>query len=365
MRQSRFCSAVCASIVLLAMPLLVGCGGSGGSSSKDGTTGGVADSNLDTAKAVELQVTAAKGGVAEVESADGSTVVVVIPPDAVSQDTTIVVTPLLAPPSTTSKPLTPGVMVVQKGNEDQHLTLTNPAIVTFTLPGKVSKKAKVINFVDATTAQVVPTSLVKQGGMTTVTGALSSFSPTTVDDDPQDPLAPLVEEGRWKLDINGTSEREYQGATIKTTCSGTLRSSALVGSFAFFGMKGPLTFAVSIDMDMGPVAASLTSTEVTGMAKLEESWVQVINKKKGTYYCRGTGNVFINGSATISAQATGGGMSASASETGNATTSAVKMGVKTGGLPGKVGDSVPAIVTIYDGLHGKDTYEATLTRIAK
>jgi hypothetical protein len=368
MRASRLTKLVTAiSILLLAAPLIAACGDSGGSSSGGGndTTGGVANTNLDTAKAEEAQISVANGGVAEVTSADGTVTTIAFPAGSVSQDTSVVVTPLVQPTTDKGAPLTPGVLVVQKGNEDQHLTLATPAIVTFTLKGKVPKKAAIVDFTDASTAQAISSNIAKQGKKTTVSALVSTFSPTTVDGNPEEwgDLAPLVSDHRWALDINDTSSRTVEGVELKLTCSGKLKSTALGGKFAFNGMQGPLTFDISASFDAGPVVGSLTSTKIDSDAKLDECWVQVANKKKGTFYVWGNGNVFVHGSATLIARATAPDMSLSEDFSG-ATTSAVKISVKTGGLPKEVGGSVPAIVKIYDG-SGNWSFEATLTWVAK
>ena len=347
------------SILLLAASFLAACGDSGGSSSSGGgdeTTGGVADSNLDTADAVEASVTAAKGGAVEATGADGATAAIVFPEGAVAQDMTIVVTPLKAPLTDEGDPLTPGFLVVQKGNEDQHLALAEPAIITFTLSGKVSKKAKVANFADETTAETIPSSVGKQGGKTIVTAWVSSFSPVTVDDDPQDPLAPLVEEDRWQLVIDDTETRDVQGATMTTKMSGTLTSNLM-----FSNMKGPITGSIKVDLETETVIANLTSTEVTGDAVLNHSWIQITNKKTGAFLYWGSGKVTFSGQASVSGTATGSFGTATGSASGSKSSTA-KMLVKTSQLP-KVGGVANAIVTISGGNGATGTFDATITRM--
>jgi len=359
MRASRLTKVVTAiSVLLLAAPLLVACGDSGGSSNGGGggdeITGGVADSNLDTAKAVEAQITAAKGGAVEATGADGATATIGFPAGSVAQDMTIVVTPLKAPLTDEGEPLTPGFLVVQKGNEDQHLALAAPAIVTFTLSGAVSKKAKVLNYTDATSAQAIPSSIGKQGGKTTVTAWVSSFSPTTVKDDPQDPLAPLVEPERWSLAIDDTETRDVQGATMTTKMNGTLTSNLM-----FSNMKGTVTGSVKIDLESEIVIANLTSTEVTGQAVLNHSWIQITNKKTGAFLYWGSGKVTFGGGSV-----TGTGTAGDVSITKTASSgkkSTAKMLVKTSQLP-KAGGTANAIVKISGGNGATGSFEAVITR---
>ena len=344
------------SILLLAASFLAACGDSGGSSSSGGgdeTTGGVADSNLDTADAVEASVTAAKGGAVEATGADGATAAIVFPEGAVAQDMTIVVTPLKAPLTDEGDPLTPGFLVVQKGNEDQHLALAEPAIITFTLSGKVSKKAKVANFADETTAETIPSSVGKQGGKTTVTAWVSSFSPVTVDNDPQDPLAPLVEPERWSLAIDDTETRDVQGASMTTKMSGTLTSNLM-----FSNMKGSITGSIKVDLDSEVVVANLTSTEVTGQAVLNHSWIQITNKKTGEFLYWGSGKVTFGG-GSVTGTGTAGNVSITKTASSNKKTTG-KMLVKTGQLP-KVGGTANAIVKI-SGQGATGTFEAVITR---
>ena len=361
MRASRLTKVVTAiSVLLLAAPLLVACGDSGGSSNGGGggdeITGGVADSNLDTAKAVEAQITAAKGGAVEATGAEGATATIGFPAGSVAQDMTIVVTPLKAPLTDEGEPLTPGFLVVQKGNEDQHLALAAPAIVTFTLSGAVSKKAKVLNYTDATSAQAIPSSIGKQGGKTTVTAWVSSFSPTTVKDDPQDPLAPLVSDQRWQLAIDDTQTRDVKGATMSTKLGGTLTSNLM-----FSNMKGPITGSIKVDLETETVIANLTSTEVTGDAVLNHSWIQITNKKTGAFLYWGSGKVTFSGQASVSGTATGSFGTATGSASGSKSSTA-KMLVKTSQLP-KVGGVANAIVTISGGNGATGTFDATITRM--
>lgn len=357
MRASRLCPAVLVTIaVLLAASLLAACGDSGGSSSSGGaaTTGGVQNSNLDTAKAVEAPVTVAKGGAVEVTGADGATAAIVFPAGAVAQDTTVVVTPLKSPLTDKGQPLTPGFLVVQKGHENEHLALSTPAIVTFTVSGAVSKKAKIVNFKDATSAEAIPSTIGKQGGKTTVTAWVSSFSPTTVDNDPQDPLAPLVEPERWQLTIDDTETRDVQGATMSTKMSGTLASNLM-----FSNMKGTITGSIKVDLNSEVVIANLTSTQVTGDAVLNHSWVQITNKKTGAFLYWGSGKVTFGGGSI-----TGTGSAGDVSITKTASSSkksTAKILVKTGQLP-KAGGTVNAIVTISGGNGATGTFEATITR---
>ena len=63
---------------------------------------------------------------------------------------------------------------------------------------------------------------------------------------------------------------------------------------------------------------------------------------------RGTGNLFVEGSATLTAQAKAGGATMSKDISAGGSVSAVKIGVKASGVPAKVGGSVPATFTIYD-----------------
>lgn len=348
---------VVAILIVVAFCLAcAACGDSGGSSSGGGgaTTGGVPDSNLDTARAAEMQITAAKGGAVEAEGADGATATIAFPAGALSQDMTIVVTPLKAPLSDTGAPLTPGFAVVQKGNEDQHLELAEPAIITFTLSGKVSKKAKVVNFTDASSAQAIPSSIGTQGGKTTVTAWVSSFSPVTVDNDPQDPLAPLVEQDRWQLAIDDTETRDVQGATMSTTMGGTLSSNTM-----FSNMKGTVTGSVKVDLDSEVVVANLTSTQVTGEAVLNHSWIQITNKKTGEFLYWGSGKIVFGGGSV-----TGTGSAGNATVTKTASSgkkSTAKMLVKTGKLP-KAGGTANAIVKIIGGNGATGSFEAVITR---
>jgi hypothetical protein len=343
------------AVLALVLVTLAACGDSGGSSSGGGdTTGGVADSNLDTARAVEAQITVARGGAVEVESADGASVAIAFPAGAVSQDVTVVVTPLTEPTTDKGAPLTPGVLVVQKGDEDQHLKLATPAFVTYTLKGKVPKKAKLVNFTDATTAVSLPTDVAPQGGKTFVTAMVSEFSPVTVDGDPDWPLAPLVEEARWQLTIDDTDVRDVQGATMTTKASGTLASNTM-----FSNMKGTVNASIRVELDSETVVATLNSTEVTGEAVLNHSWIQITDKKTGEFLYWGSGKIVFGG-GSVTGTGTAGDVSITKTESSAKKTTA-KMLVKTGKLP-KAGGTANAIVKIIGGNGATGSFEGVITR---
>jgi hypothetical protein len=298
----------------------------------------------------------------------------------------VVVTPLSEPSTDKGDPLTPRVLVEQKGSEGQHLQLANPAIITFALEGKVPKDAAVVTFTDPQTARPLASSVSRQGKTTMVTALVTSFSETTVDGDPHawgalaplvpdgdttvdgdpgasDHLAPLVPDYRFSLAVNGTDSRTVQQIEMSLSADGTLTSTALTGTFACNGMRGPLDLAIAASFDEGPIAGTLDSTKITGEAQFDECWVQVANKKKGTFWLRGTGNLFVEGSATLTAQAKVGGNTMSKDITAGST-SAVKIGLKAAGVPAKVGASVPATFTIYDDRY-EWKYPSTLTWVRK
>ena len=326
---------------------------------------GIAGEDIDaTAAAVaaeEAQVSAATGGVVEVTNADGTVTTIAFPAGSVSEDMTVVVTPLSVPTTDKGAPLTPGVLVEQQGNEGQHLQLATPAIVTFAIKGKVPEQAAVVTFADPETAQPLASSVSRQGKTTMVTAFVSSFTPVTVDGDPDawGALAPLEPDYRWSLAVSGTDSRTVQKIEMTLTADGLLTSTALTGKFAFNGMSGPLDLIIAASFDEGPIAGTLNGTRISGEAKLDECWVQVANKKKGTFWVRGHGNLFPSGSATLTAQAKVGGETMSKDFEGGSV-SAVKIGVKARGVPAKVGGSVPATFTIYDDRYAWE-YKSTLT----
>jgi putative hemolysin len=327
---------------------------------------GIAGADIDAtaeaaAAAEEAQVSAATGGVVEVANADGTVTTIAFPAGSVSEDMTVVVTPLSVPTTDKGAPLTPGVLVEEKGNEGQHLRLASPAIVTFTIKGRVPEHAAVVTFTDPETAQPLASSVSRQGKTTMVTAFVSSFTPVTVDGDPDawGALAPLEPDYRWSLAVSDTDLRTVQKIEMTLTADGLLKSTALTGKFAFNGMSGPLDLSIAASFDEGPIAGTLASTKISGEAKLDDCWVQVANKRKGTFWVRGNGNLFVSGSATLTAQARAGGTTMSKDITGQST-SAVKIGVKASGVPAKVGGSVPATFTIYDGGYAWQ-YKSTLT----
>jgi hypothetical protein len=255
--------------------------------------------------------------------------------------------------------------VEQKGNEGQHLQLASPAIMTFALKGDVPEQAAVVTFTDPGTAQPLASNISKQGKTTMVTAFVPSFSDTTVDGDPGawGDLAPLTPDHRWSLTVSGTDSRTVEKIEMSLSAEGTLKSSALTGKFAFNGMSGPMDMGIMASLAEGPVVGSLGSTKINGEAKLDQCWVQVADRRKGTFWLHGNGNLFVEGSATLTAQATAGGMTMSKDIT-TQSTSAVKIGVKAIGLPAKVGASVPATFTIYDGGYAWK-YKSKLTWVSK
>jgi putative hemolysin len=320
--------------------------------------------DLNTA-AAEAPVSAAAGGVVEVTNADGTLTTIAFPAGSVSEDMTVVVTPLNVPTTDKGAPLTPGVLVEQKGNEGQHLQLASPAIVTFAIKGQVPEQAAIVTFTDPETAQPLTSSISKQGKKSMVTAFVSSFSETTVDGDPGEwgDLAPLTPDHRWSLTVSDSDSRTVQKVEMSLTAEGKLKSTALTGKFAFSGMSGPLDLGLTASLDEGPIAGSLDSTKISGEAKLDDCWVQVANMKKGTFWVRGNGNLFVSGSATLTAQAKVGDTTSTKDFTGDST-SAVKIGVKASSVPAEVGGSVPATFTIYDGGYAWE-YRSTLTWVSK
>jgi hypothetical protein len=222
-----------------------------------------------------------------------------------------------------------------------------------------------VTFSDPQTAQPLASSISKQGKTTMVTAFVSTFSPVTVDGDPDawGDLAPLTPDHRWSLAVSGTDSRTVQQIEMSLSADGTLTSTALTGTFACNGMRGPLDLGIAASFDEGPVAGTLESTKISGEAKFDECWVQVANRKKGTFWLRGTGNLFVEGSATLTAQAKVGGNTMSKDITAGST-SAVKIGLKAAGVPATVGASVPATFTIYDDRY-EWKYPSTLTWVRK
>ncbi len=216
--------------------------------------------DLDAASlAAEAQVSAAIGGVVEVTNIDGALTTIAFPAGSVSEDMTVVVTPLSEPTTDKGAPLTPGVLVEQKGFQGQHLQLARPAIVTFTITGEVPQQAGVVTFTDPETAQPLASSISKQGKSTMVTAFVSSFSETTVDGDPGEwgPLAPLTPDHRWSLSVSDTDSRTVQKIEMSLGAKGTLKSTALTGKFAFNGMSGPLDLEIAASFDEGPLTGTL------------------------------------------------------------------------------------------------------------
>lgn len=324
-----------------------------------------ATQSLAAAGAVEAPISTTSGGVVEVTNADGTVTTIAFPAGSAPADMTVVVTPLSELSTDKGDPLTPGVLVEQKGNEGQHLQLASPAIVTFALKGKVPDEAAVVTFTDPETAQPLASSVSRQGKSTMVTAFVPAFSPMTVDGDPGawGDLASLVPDHRWSLTMSGVDTQKVQNLELSLSADGVLTSTALTGTFAFNGMSGPIDLGVAASFEEGPIAGTLDSTRIKGEGKLYECWVQVANRKKGTFWLRGNGDLSVEGSATITAQASLGGkvIKEGLDKGGPA---AVKIGVKASGVPAKVGDSVPATFTIYDGRYAWK-YKSTLTWVSK
>jgi len=328
-----------------------------------GVVGGTADDNLDTAAAVEAQVSASSGGVVEVTNDDGTVTTIAFPAGSVAEDMTVVVTPLIEPTTDKGAPLTPGVRVEQKGNEGQHLQLVNPAIVTFAIEGEVPEQAAVVTFTDPETAQPLASSISEQGNTTMVTAFVSSFSPTRVDGKPDDwgPLAPLTAY-RWSLSVSGTDSRTIKQVEMTMTADGSLTSNAKTRTFAFSGMSGLLTLIIMASIEGGALAGTLSGDAISGEAKLDNVWVQVANTKKGTFSVQATGK-WSAGGGKLTAQGGVGDTTGSKDFTAKGT-STVEIGAKANGVPAKVGGSVRAIFTITQPPYTWQ-FPATLTWVKK
>jgi putative hemolysin len=327
-----------------------------------GAEAGTQETSAPVAGAEEAEVSAATGGVVEVTSADGTVTTIAFPAGSVSEDMTVVVTPLSQPTTDKGEPLTPGVLVEQKGNEGQHLQLASPAIITFALKGEVPEQSAVVTFSDPETAQPLVSSISGQGDSTMVTAMVPSFSETTVDGDPGawGDLASLVPDYRWSLAVRGKDSRTVDGIKMTLTTDGKLTSRALTGTLAYCSMSGPLDLDIGMSLKEGPVSGTLDSTKIKGEAKLSECWVQIASRKNGTFWLRGTGDLFAEGSATLTAQAETPGATMSKDISAGGSVSAVKLGIKASGVPAKIGGSVPATLTIYDGDYSWK-YPSTLT----
>jgi hypothetical protein len=344
------------------------------------------------AGAVEAAVTATSGGVVEVSNADGTVTTIAFPAGSAPEDMTVVVTPLSEPSTDKGAPLTPGVLVEQKGAEGQHMQLASPAIITFAIPGEVPDDAAVVTFVDVESAVPLASSISRQGETTMVTAFVTSFSETTVDGDPGawgdlaplvpdgdttvdgdpgagddladlvpdgdttvdgdpgagDDLADLVPDYRFVLAVSGTVTQNVQQATMTLGADGTLTSKSRLAMTAFSGMRGRL----DMSLKASALGAKLKSKDIVGEAELDEWWVQPVDPKKGTFWLRGSGPMRMEGKVN------GAGWIKD-SFTKNLVSDA-RIAVKTNAVPAKVGACVPVTFTIY----WKDAafpYEATLT----
>ena len=176
---------------------------------------------------------------------------------------------------------------------------------------------------------------------------------TTVDGDPGagDDLAPLVPDYRFALAVNGTANQKVQQVNMALRADGMLTSKSRVAMTAFSRMRGRL--------DMSLVAwvlgATLKGKKLKGEAELDQWWVQVVDRKKGTFWLHGTGPMRMEGAMK------GAGWIRD-SFTENLVADA-RIGVKTNAVPAKVGASVPVTFTIY-WKGGVFQYEATLTRVS-
>ena len=292
-------------------------------------------------------------------NADGTVTTIAFPAGSVPEDMTIVVTPLSEPTTDRGDPLTPGVLVEQKGNEGQHLQLASPAIVTFALKGKVPDEAAVVTFTDPETAQPLASSISKQGKTTMVTAFVPSFSDTTVDGDPGawGDLAPLVPDYRFAgRERHGYAERPAGGDDLERRWHAHV--PALTGKFAFNGMSGPPGHAHH-GLDRSRTRRRLArqhQAQGRGQARRllgpggEQEEGHLLGARQ-----RQPVRQRIGGDRAGNAR----GPTMSEGHHG-AVASDARIGVKASGVPAKVGGSVPATFTIY----GRDTawqYKSTLT----
>ena len=104
-------------------------------------------------------------------------------------------------------PLTPGVLVEQKGNEGQHLQLASPAIVTFALKGKVPEQAAVVTFTDPRDGPAARLERLQAGQDDDGDGLRPVVQRHDGGRRPRrawGDLAPLVPDYRWSLAVSGT-----------------------------------------------------------------------------------------------------------------------------------------------------------------
>lgn len=325
--------------IVVVAALVAGCHStSGGSSSSVG--GAAENGNLDTAKAVAVPVTKANGGLAHVDTAKGG-VDIYIPPDAVSTDMQLVVTPLLKPEPADAGALDSGVSVVQKGHENQHIALTEPAFVSFTLPGKVNSKALVVSFPPGSSGEAYATSVVTTGGVSTVTAMVPGFTAFRVEN-PGYIHRWKIPRVKYDLRITGSVPNEKGPLRWFTTANGHMSGGSMMS-----GLRGDIDFQVEVWVHMGNAWAKGGTSKIGTTAEIEDTSFRTVNSKTGSfvYAAYGTAKGFgsVSERGTAEAEGISAGFAKNAAGNGE-----FPMVVTTSAYPVE-GRPVPAKVAIWIG----------------
>lgn len=348
-------SILAAAIVGVAA-LGAGCRATSGGSSSAGQ-GATASSNLDTAKAVEVQVTKANGGMAHVDTGKGG-VDVYIPPGAVSKDMQLVVTPLLKPEPATGSPLNAGISVVQKGQENQHVVLSEPAFVSFTVPGRISPNAVVVSYDSDSSGQAYGTSVVTTGGVSTITAAVPGFTVWRVEMERERDLARVrkkLPKFVWNLQISGTVPNENGPLRWFTTANGTMASVDMMT-----GLNGDVDFNIEVWVKMGGAWAKGGTSTIHTTGRIDETSFRIVNPTTGSFVLGGYGTTRVTGSVsehgTVEAEGASGNFAKNAAGNGEFPMVVTASNYAVEGRP------VPAKVAIWIGGRRYD-FKGKLTEV--
>lgn len=241
------------TIVGLAVLLtVVGCGtGPQTTSTSSAKATAPAESvfELDSANAIENDVTSAGGGGVAVKPTDDSVVRIAFPKDALKADATVVATPLNAPPVDDAAILAAGFMVTDKATGEGP-ALSAPAFITYTVAGKLPEDATLVRYADDGTSFVpVATSRETNDEATALTAVVDGFSAYGIangsgasgsgagsgsgDSQTDAPGGGKVSDYNWVIYVNDSHTfSDLMSQSLKLDLKATNTSGKLTGNYA-------------------------------------------------------------------------------------------------------------------------------------
>ena len=221
-----------------------------------GAEAGTQAAEVDSAKAVEKRIAAAKGGVVQVATGAKSGAEVVFPQDALANNETIVLTPYTQAPVEGDDVLVQGFQLAAKSGGT--LALNHPAFVTYAVGEDLGTDAVIVRYNDDGTFEELPTKVATGSGRTMLTAITTHFSGTGIMKRGRAKKAPQAfEDFNWVVYIKDT--QKHQTGPMKQSVTLTLRAVNEGGDIPG-NYTGNATIKTTNNMSAGGGTAKATFT---------------------------------------------------------------------------------------------------------